>query len=228
MQNAQCKLCPNCGSVQALDSRYCSQCSNALDESTYAALSKHKNTILITALATLCAFLAIVLFAVTGGKPSARSLVPETANTPTNGIPANGTPPGSATINAVNSAPTKTIPKQTPSPTPAEKITAEVPDQSTTAPSTDDRTESKRENDARSSESADRDAYPSRDYQTGPRGGCFYLSGSGSKVYVDRSFCGNRSSPNPRPQGYIRGPRGGCYYINGSGNKTYVDRSLCN
>jgi hypothetical protein len=29
----------------------------------------------------------------------------------------------------------------------------------------------------------------SRGYITGPRGGCYYLSGSGRKVYVDRSLC---------------------------------------
>lgn len=28
-----------------------------------------------------------------------------------------------------------------------------------------------------------------RGYITGPRGGCYYLSGSGRKVYVDRSLC---------------------------------------
>jgi hypothetical protein len=29
-----------------------------------------------------------------------------------------------------------------------------------------------------------------RNYIRGPRGGCYYISGSGSKVYVDRSKCG--------------------------------------
>lgn len=29
----------------------------------------------------------------------------------------------------------------------------------------------------------------SRTYYTGPRGGCYYLSSSGKKVYVDRSLC---------------------------------------
>jgi hypothetical protein len=29
----------------------------------------------------------------------------------------------------------------------------------------------------------------SRTYYTGPRGGCYYLSPSGKKVYVDRSLC---------------------------------------
>jgi hypothetical protein len=31
-------------------------------------------------------------------------------------------------------------------------------------------------------------SYP-RTYHTGPRGGCYYISSSGSKVYVDRSLC---------------------------------------
>jgi hypothetical protein len=66
-----------------------------------------------------------------------------------------------------------------------------------------------------------------REYITGPRGGCYYINGSGNKTYVDRSFCGG-SVPDSNPSGYIRGPRGGCYYINSGGNKTYVDRSLCN
>lgn len=29
----------------------------------------------------------------------------------------------------------------------------------------------------------------SRRYYTGPRGGCYYLTGSGRKQYVDRSYC---------------------------------------
>lgn len=81
----------------------------------------------------------------------------------------------------------------------------------------------------------------------GPRGGCYYISDSGSKRYVDRAACrraGGSAAPEPltaigsgsagggsRRSGGGRqlhvGPRGGCYYINGSGNKTYVDRSEC-
>ena len=30
---------------------------------------------------------------------------------------------------------------------------------------------------------------PDRGYIRGPRGGCYYISGSGRKVYVDRSLC---------------------------------------
>lgn len=87
---------------------------------------------------------------------------------------------------------------------------------------------------------------PPRELHVGPRGGCYYVSGSGSKTYVDRSECAGISasaapeplfsSPSESPSRGARrsggrqlhvGPRGGCYYINGSGNKTYVDRSEC-
>ncbi len=95
------------------------------------------------------------------------------------------------------------------------------------------------------------DAWPStggaRQLHIGSRGGCYYISGSGQKEYVDGSECrraGATAAPEPltsvrsgssgggsRRSGGGRqlhvGPRGGCYYINGSGNKTYVDRSAC-
>ena len=38
-------------------------------------------------------------------------------------------------------------------------------------------------------ESPTRTSSASRGYITGPRGGCYYISGSGRKVYVDRSMC---------------------------------------
>lgn len=92
-----------------------------------------------------------------------------------------------------------------------------------------------------------------RKYMRGSRGGCYYLTGSGSKSYVDKKFCGSipvpdakekvktvptrpKVSPDEEPavknnsdgRTYITGPRGGCYYINSSGRKTYVDKSKCN
>jgi len=87
----------------------------------------------------------------------------------------------------------------------------------------------------------------SRQLHVGSRGGCYYISDSGQKEYVDRAECrraGASAEPEPltsprsgssgggsRRSGSGRqlhvGPRGGCYYINGSGNKTYVDRSEC-
>lgn len=83
-----------------------------------------------------------------------------------------------------------------------------------------------------SSESADSTySGSSSEYHTGPRGGCYYYGGTGRKVYVDRSLCGNGASnklSSSSSNGYIRGPRGGCYYITAGGNKKYVDRSLCN
>jgi uncharacterized protein YraI len=92
---------------------------------------------------------------------------------------------------------------------------------------------------------------PSRRYERGSRGGCYYLSDSGRKVYVDHAFCGGSaqglvsespsstrartsttSSGSARSSGsersYTRGPRGGCYYLSGSGRKVYVDHSFCN
>lgn len=39
------------------------------------------------------------------------------------------------------------------------------------------------------SRSASISTSPSRTYYLGPRGGCYYLTGGGAKVYVDRSMC---------------------------------------
>jgi hypothetical protein len=222
MQKAQCKICPYCKSVQSLDSRYCSQCSEVLDESTYSTLFKYKNTIAITALGTTCAFLIIVLFAYFGSKPkSPASTVTGNENKQISGGPTN-TAANNPAANTANSELRKLQSQKPPTPTPLpEVITDDEPE--TTSP---DKTESKRKT-PETSDDSDIESYPSRDYQTGPRGGCYYISGSGSKVYVDRSFCGG-PAPKSNPDGYIRGPRGGCYYINSSGNKTYVDRSLCN
>ncbi len=78
----------------------------------------------------------------------------------------------------------------------------------------------------------------------GPKGGCYYISKSGKKQYVDRSCCnslgiiGNSnkvsSSGNSGDCGFYKnkpltkGSKGGCYYINRNGNKTYVEKHLCN
>jgi hypothetical protein len=72
-------------------------------------------------------------------------------------------------------------------------------------------------------------------YIEGPRGGCYYYSASGNKVYVDRSLCGSSSaevapvtsSNTPASGGYNRGPRGGCYRYSRTGKKVYVDRGRC-
>lgn len=85
-----------------------------------------------------------------------------------------------------------------------------------------------------------------RELHVGPRGGCYYVSDSGNKTYVDRSECADitppaaaapllsspsrSSSEDPRRSDGTQlhvGSRGGCYYINGSGRKMYVDRSAC-
>jgi len=220
MQSPQCKICPYCKSVQSLDSRYCSQCSNPLDESTYSALFKYQYTIVITALGTTCAFLIIVLFVFFGTKPKPQAFLPESSNKQVNSIVANAaiTPVAKQT----NAQLTKATPKKSPSPSPAIEIVEDEP-----VVTSSGKTESKRKL-SEPDEDSDIDSFPSRDYQTGSRGGCYYISDSGSKTYVDRSFCGGSTESRSIPKGYIRGPRGGCYYINSSGSKTYVDRSLCN
>lgn len=84
---------------------------------------------------------------------------------------------------------------------------------------------------------------PPSGFLRGPRGGCYTLSPSGTKRYVDRSLCDANTSPPGNAQAnqpaqttkqpaaassrYIRGPRGGCYTLSPSGSKRYVDRSLC-
>src|SRR4051812_39323325 len=76
-------------------------------------------------------------------------------------------------------------------------------------------------------------AIPSADaqYIRGPQGGCYIVSKTGRKQYVDRSMCNGKSGPAPTApsarNAYIQGPRGGCYYITPSGRKQYVDHSLC-
>lgn len=82
-----------------------------------------------------------------------------------------------------------------------------------------------------------------RKYFKGSRGGCYYLTASGAKKYVDRSLCEdgapdkaeppekNKEEKPPENTGdrkYFKGSRGGCYYLSPSGRKVYVDRSLCN
>ena len=83
-----------------------------------------------------------------------------------------------------------------------------------------------------------------RKYFKGKRGGCYYLTKSGRKSYVDKSSCGedsastdstnsNESTPEKKTKTsssgrtYIQGKRGGCYYINSKGKKSYVSRSKC-
>lgn len=96
-----------------------------------------------------------------------------------------------------------------------------------------------------------------RVYMMGTKGGCYYLTASGKKSYVDKKFCENAPAasdskekkeikhvpeqPKALPdkktapgksssdeRTYIKGERGGCYYINSSGKKTYVDKEKCN
>jgi hypothetical protein len=92
-------------------------------------------------------------------------------------------------------------------------------------------------------------------YMLGPKGGCYYLTASGNKKYVDQKFCQtgssagsieekkpvpeqSKTSPESKPPAsksnsdwrtYIKGERGGCYYISSSGKKVYVkNKELCN
>lgn len=63
-------------------------------------------------------------------------------------------------------------------------------------------------------------------YIRGPRGGCYTITNTGRKRYVDHSLCGGPTAPTVNGQ-YHLGPRGGCYKITTSGGKRYVARSLC-
>jgi len=81
-------------------------------------------------------------------------------------------------------------------------------------------------------------------YSLGPRGGCYTLTATGNKKYVDRALCTPDSlaprgglessgsetagrSVSGRSSPYVRGTKGGCYTITSSGSKRYVDRALC-
>jgi hypothetical protein len=81
-----------------------------------------------------------------------------------------------------------------------------------------------------------------RTYYTGSKGGCYYLTAAGKKVYVDKSYCSQPSTErtkliNKKPtesssdsggtRTYYRGPRGGCYYLDRNGKKVYVDKDKC-
>lgn len=59
------KICPFCDAVQSSDSLFCSQCSNPLEENI-SVFSRHKTTIIITALATMCACLIAVMIGFSG------------------------------------------------------------------------------------------------------------------------------------------------------------------
>ncbi len=81
-------------------------------------------------------------------------------------------------------------------------------------------------------------------YFVGSRGGCYLLTKSGNKRYVDRSMCATKtavasgrgaavSAAKPTAPAadstskYRMGARGGCYTITASGGKRYVDRGMC-
>jgi hypothetical protein len=83
-------------------------------------------------------------------------------------------------------------------------------------------------------------------YFVGSKGGCYRLTKSGNKRYVDRSMCASKPAaatatggraavaparPAAPPTGstskYQQGSRGGCYTITESGGKRYVDRGMC-
>ena len=84
--------------------------------------------------------------------------------------------------------------------------------------------------------------------KTTTQGGCYYLTASGNKKYVDKSFCSEVKDQPVEPETtkpkesekkpaekkdssgreYIKGSRGGCYYMSESGEKVYVkDKRLC-
>ena len=73
----QDKTCPNCGSLQSSNSLFCSQCSNPLEENI-SVFSKHKTTIIITALATMCACLIAVMIGFSGRQAAVDSPNPTT------------------------------------------------------------------------------------------------------------------------------------------------------
>lgn len=64
----------------------------------------------------------------------------------------------------------------------------ETPKRQTVAPDYDPPTPSPPRRDSLP-ETSTRTSSGSRSYIRGPRGGCYYYSGSGRKVYVDRSLC---------------------------------------
>lgn len=64
----------------------------------------------------------------------------------------------------------------------------ETPRQQTVAPDYEPPTPSVPHRES-SPETSTRTTGASRSYIKGPRGGCYYFSGSGRKVYVDRSLC---------------------------------------
>lgn len=83
-------------------------------------------------------------------------------------------------------------------------------------------------------------------YFVGSKGGCYLLTKSGNKRYVDRSMCASKPAaatanggraavatarPAAPPTGstskYHLGARGGCYTLTATGGKRYVYRGMC-
>jgi len=73
---------------------------------------------------------------------------------------------------------------------------------------------------------------------TGARGGCYSITSSGRKRYVDHSYCASAAPKKPTSNArqaeapsiarqFLRGPRGGCYTLSPSGAKRYVAREVC-
>lgn len=118
----------------------------------------------------------------------------------------------------------------------------------TTAPSREAKVE---ETPAAESKPTQKKDSKGRTYLSGERGGCYYLTESGKKSYVDKKYCDESANqeteseaakpnkPESKPskpvetkdsggKTYIKGERGGCYYLSPSGKKVYVKKELCN
>jgi hypothetical protein len=232
------KICPYCRAARALDSRFCSQCADALDESTHSSgFYKNKNTIVIAALSAASVVLLVVAASIAGLAGGLKST--SSANKP----PSNRAATSSASASLSNSPGAKqeksnaallTRPDAKASATPAEtpETPSELDSPDKDAAAVDDReapATRSRSSDGRDYDADDETPLAARAYITGPRGACYYLSGAGRKVYVDHDFCGGGGEARPRGGAGREDscPRGGCYYIDSGGRKSYVDRSLC-
>lgn len=70
-------------------------------------------------------------------------------------------------------------------------------------------------------------------YYTWPKGGCYYLSSSGKKVYVSHQYCSRNDEwtnwvyNSSTKKTYYTWPKWGCFYYGNNWEKIYVSHSYC-
>lgn len=70
-------------------------------------------------------------------------------------------------------------------------------------------------------------------YYSWPKGGCYYFSSSGKKVYVSHQYCSRYDEATNwiynvnTKKTYYTGPQWWCFYFSANYKKNYVNHSYC-